>query len=208
MEIVCFPLGMMQTNCYLAYDENMEAYFFDCGGENLEKLFAYIEKNNLNLKYIVLTHGHGDHIEGLNKLANKFKNAKVYIGTEEKDFLYDSSLSLSNEIFGKNFSFDGEINLVKEGDKIGNFTVIDTPGHTIGSKCFYSKENNILISGDTLFKRSYGRFDLPTGSRELLFSSLKKLSKLPDETIVYSGHSEVTKIADEKLFLKYIGIID
>lgn len=208
MQIKLFHLGMMQTNCYLAYDENTKvAYFFDCGGLNLSEAYKFIEDNQLNLKYIILTHGHGDHIEGLNALAEKYPEAKVYIGTEEKDFLYNSELSLSDRIFGKYFKFKGELNLVSEDDYIGDFKVISTPGHTIGSKCFYYEKENILISGDTMFKRSYGRYDLPTGDMYALMNSLKKLSKLPEETIVYSAHSEPTTIGQERRFLSLAGMI-
>lgn len=208
MKIKCFPLGAMYTNCYLAYDENTkEAYFFDCGGKNIGKLNQFIEENNLNLKYIVLTHGHGDHIEGLNLLAETYPEAKVYIGKEEKEFLYNSNLSLMRNISGTDFVYNGELNVLSEGDMVGKFKTIDTPGHTVGSKCFYYEAENILISGDTMFRRSYGRYDLPTGDIDSLFHSLYKLSKLPENTVVYSGHSEPTTIGEEKVFLRNIGVI-
>ena len=159
------------------------------------------------MKYIVLTHGHGDHIEGLNDLAEKYPEAKVYVGEEEKDFLYNSELSLSDRIFGEFFKFKGELYTVREGDMIGDFKVIDTPGHTIGSKSFYDEKAKILISGDTLFRRSYGRYDLPTGDLNMLCNSLEKLSKLPEETVVYSGHTEETTIGEEKKFLERVGIL-
>lgn len=208
MKIKCFPLGNMYTNCYLAYnEENKDAYFFDCGGKNISKLNEYIKEKNLNLKYIILTHGHGDHIEGLNLLAKTYPEAKVYIGEEEREFLYNSDLSLSSRIFGEDFNFEGKAISVKEGDMVGEFLTIDTPGHTRGSKCFYYAAENILISGDTMFRRSYGRYDLPTGNVDDLYRSLEKLTKLPEETIVYSAHSDETTIAEEKIFLRNIGVL-
>lgn len=196
------------VNCYLLWNENKEAYIFDCGGEDLEQIFTTIENNGLTLKYIVLTHGHGDHIEGLNKLKKYYLEAKVYVGVEEKDFLIKDELNLMNFINGRKFIYSGDYTTVKEGDTVGDFVVIDTPGHTAGSKCFYNKENEILISGDTMFRRSYGRYDLPTGNGYVLFDSLRKLCKtLPTTTKVYSGHSEVTTIGEEIEFLKIEGII-
>lgn len=208
MKIKCFPLGAMYTNCYLAYDEETkEAYFFDCGGKNIGRLNEFIKENSLDLKYIVLTHGHGDHIEGLNLLSETYPEAKVYIGKEEKEFLYNSNLSLTRNISGEDFVYNGELTVLSEGDMVGKFKTMDTPGHTIGSKCFYYEAENILISGDTMFRRSYGRYDLPTGDIDDLFDSLYKLTKLPEKTVVYSGHSEPTTIGEEKVFLSSIGVI-
>jgi len=97
---------------------------------------------------------------------------------------------------------------LKEGDviKIGNSTlsVIETPGHTPGSVCFYDEKNKILISGDTLFRGSVGRTDLPGGDMNKLMNSLKKLMELPDETVVYSGHGPTTTIGEEKRTNPYI----
>ncbi len=143
----------------------------------------------------------------MNDLASHYPEAKVYIGEEDKDFLYNSELSLSAAIFGEIFKFKGELITVKEGDTIGDFKVIDTPGHTIGSKSFYDEKDKILMSGDTLFRRSYGRYDLPTGDLNMLCNSLQKLSKLPDETIVYNGHTDNTTIGEEKRFLERVGIL-
>lgn len=207
MNIKTFYLGSMMTNCYLTWNEKKEAYLFDCGGENIDRLITFIKTNGLTLKYIVLTHGHGDHIAGLNKIVEEYPEAEVYIGKEEAAFLTEGELNLMVYITGRNFVYDGTYNVVKEGDKIGEFVVIDTPGHTIGSKSFYCPEAKILISGDTMFRRSYGRYDLPTSSGDMLFKSLKKLCELPEDVRVYSGHSDETTIGEEKQFLSMQGLI-
>lgn len=208
MKVKRFYTGSFQTNNFLVWNDNKEAYFFDCEGENLNRVFDFIKEEELNLRYIVLTHGHGDHICGLKKLKEEYPEAVVYIGEEEREFFSNTQLNLSPYIIGRDFVYEGGFKTVKEGDKIGDFIVIDTPGHTIGSKCFYNKENKIMISGDTMFKRSFGRSDLPTGNGGQLFKSLAKLcARLPEDTVVYNGHMEPTTIGEEKKFLSSQGII-
>ncbi|MGL5903515.1 MAG: MBL fold metallo-hydrolase, partial [Cetobacterium sp.] len=140
-------------------------------------------------------------------VKNIFPEAKLYIGKEEEKFLTDASLNLSHAIQGFDFVYNGDFTALQEGDSIFNFEVIDTPGHTIGSKCFYNKESNIMISGDTLFRRSYGRYDLPTGNLSQLQKSLKKICEnYPEDTIVYSAHTEPTTLGEERRVLKSTGM--
>lgn len=207
MNIQTFYLGSLMTNSYLVWDENKKAYLFDCGGDSLEKVKDFIENKGLHLKYMILTHGHGDHIAGLNKIKELFPDVEVYIGEEDKDFLFKSELNLMPYITGGDFYYSGSYKTVKEGDHVGKFNVLDTPGHTIGSKCFYAPEDKILISGDTMFRRSFGRYDLPTSSGDMIYHSLNKLCTLPEDTKVYSGHSEPTTIGEEKAFLRMQGIV-
>ena len=195
------------TNCYITWNDDKIVYLFDCGGENIDKIMTFLKVNGLTLKYLILTHGHGDHIAGINRLVEEYPNVEVYIGKEDAACLTEPELNLMRYITGANFVFNGEVHTIKEGDMVGEFEVLDTPGHTIGSKSFYCSAATMLISGDTMFRRSYGRYDLPTSSGEMLFNSLAKLCKLPADTKVYSGHSDVTTIGEEKEFLSMQGII-
>lgn len=208
MNIQTFYLGSLMTNCYLVWNDKKEAYLFDCGGENIGRVETFIKTHGLTLKYMVLTHGHGDHIAGLNRVKELYLDVKVYIGKEEERFLIDQDLNLMKYINGTEFTYNSDYITVKEGDMVGEFKVLDTPGHTVGSKCYYNSDSKILISGDTLFKRSFGRYDLPTSDGETLFRSLKKLcTEVPEDTKVYSGHTEVTTIGEEKQFLTMQGLI-
>ena len=207
MNIKEFKLGMMPTNGFLLWKDK-EAVLFDCGGENLSELESFIDENNLTLKKVVFTHGHYDHIGGLLKLKEIYPNIEVYIGEEEKEFLTDGTLSLSNYLANIDFKYEGSYKTVKDGDTIDGFLVIDTPGHTRGGKCFFHRESGLVIVGDTMFKGSYGRYDLPTSDGKTLFASLKKLcDTLPGKTRVYNGHSGMTTIGEEKENLTANGII-
>ena len=202
MNIQTFYLGSLMTNCYLVWNDKKEAYLFDCGGENIGRVETFIKTHGLTLKYMVLTHGHGDHIAGLNRVKELYPDVKVYIGKEEERFLIDQDLNLMKYINGTEFNYNSDYITVKEGDMVGEFK------HTVGSKCYYNSDSKILISGDTLFKRSFGRYDLPTSDGETLFRSLKKLcTEVPEDTKVYSGHTEVTTIGEEKQFLTMQGLI-
>lgn len=203
MKIKAFPLGLYQTNSYLVWNSDNEATLFDCGDPKIQKIETFIKEHNLTLKNIILTHGHGDHIGGINEAIKVFPEAKLYIGKDEEEFLTNSNYSLSKGIHGFDFKYTGTYTLLKEGDSIFGFDVINTPGHTIGSICLYNKEARIMISGDTLFRRSYGRYDLPTGDLSQLKESLKKICEnYPEDTIVYSGHTDPTTLGEEKRVLK------
>lgn len=189
------------TNCYVVIDEKSKrAMVVDPGGES-EKIVNVLKYNNATLDYIVLTHGHGDHIGNINELKKEY-DAKVCIYYTEANFLKDKSLSLADYVGVENPNIDPEIYL-KENDIITigniNFKVIHTPGHTSGSICLYDSENKILISGDTLFRSAWGRTDLPTSSFEDIIKSIEeKLMILEDDVIVYPGHGKSTLIKDER----------
>ncbi len=207
MNIKEFKLGSMPTNSQLIWDEK-NVILFDCGGENLEGIKEFLEKRSLSLDKVIFTHGHIDHIGGLLKLKDFFPNVEVYIGEEEKEFFTNSDLSLANYLSKVGYRYEGEFKTVKEGDIINGFMVMDTPGHTRGGKSYYNRELGIVVVGDTMFKGSYGRHDLPTSNTEALYNSLTRLcNELPGDTKVYNGHTDFTLIKIEKANLTSRGII-
>lgn len=188
-------VGVLSTNCYIIYDESIkEAIVVDPGYED-DRIINFINSENLNIKYIYLTHCHFDHIEGAEWLKVKTKAPIIGLSNEKENFK-NTDINLSKMITEHGFSVTCD-KLLCENDEIEvgkyNFKVIHTPGHTSGSSCLYCE--NMLISGDTIFKETYGRIDLPTGDQNDIMKSIKsKLLLLPPDTIVYPGHGEKTTI--------------
>ena len=190
------------TNCYIVEDEeSKETMVIDPGGEP-EKIIDMLNTLGINeLKYIYLTHCHGDHFGGILELK-KQKGGKVLIHRDDAEGLYNQAISLTYYIGMDDINLEAD-SRVDEGDKIhlGNleFEVIHTPGHTKGGTCLYCKEQALLFSGDTLFRGTWGRTDLPTSSfPDIIASITNKLATLPDETIVYPGHGKSTRIKEEE----------
>ena len=188
------------TNCYIIQDEiSNETMVVDPGGE-VDKIVEMLDILGANLKYIYLTHCHGDHIGGVVELKNK-KGGKIIIHRIDSDGLVDDGISLTTYLgIYANFESDARLN---DNDllHLGNleFRVIHTPGHTRGGSCLYCEQEGFVITGDTLFRGTWGRTDLPTGSiEEIMDSIVNKLMVLPDETIVYPGHGKSTMIMEEK----------
>lgn len=200
MKIVNIPTGMLQANTYLVCDETSRLGFIvDLGGYSKE-LKNIIEKNDIQIQYIVLTHGHGDHIGGVQEHLKDFPDAKVVCSRAEEKMLLDPELNEAHHFGPEKVSFKPDI-LVDDGDtlSVGNMTMkfIMTPGHTEGGMCILI--DDVLFSGDTLFCRSIGRTDLAGGDFKTLMESIKnKLFLLPDETQVLPGHMGTTTIGFEK----------
>ena len=201
MRITNLPSGALQANTYLAVDEKTnEGFIVDPGGYN-KVLTKEVRDNDVNIKYIILTHGHSDHICGVNEHKAEFPDAKIVAYTDEEAMLENPNLNQSPG-FGVPYSTKADI-LVSDGDelKVGDVTLkfIHTPGHTEGGMCIYVKEAKALFSGDTLFRQSIGRTDFPGGSyKEIMDSIRKKLFLLPDDTNVFPGHMGMTSIGFEK----------
>jgi len=201
MRITNLPSGALQANTYLAVDEKTnEGFIVDPGGYN-KVLTKEVRDNDVNIKYIILTHGHSDHICGVNEHKAEFPDAKIVAYKDEEAMLENPNLNQSPG-FGVSYSTKADI-LVSDGDelKVGDVTLkfIHTPGHTEGGMCIYVKEAKALFSGDTLFRQSIGRTDFPGGSyKEIMDSIRKKLFLLPDDTNVFPGHMGTTSIGFEK----------
>ncbi len=189
------------TNCYIVQDENTkETMVIDPAGD-VDKIIEMLEILQAKLKYIYLTHCHGDHICGVQELKEKY-GGKIITQRFEAENLRDSNINLTMYIGNKGLVIETD-SRVDDNDllHLGNlqFKVIHTPGHTSGGSCLYCEEEKLLFSGDTLFRGTWGRTDVPTGDFESVISSItKKLMVLPDETIVYPGHGKSTMIREEK----------
>lgn len=217
MKVESFQLGPYQTNCYLI-NIAQRAYLIDPADEG-DFLVATIKRRGWSLKGIILTHSHWDHLLGLSSVAKAFSDAPIYIHKAESQFLgkegglklQQLALTLDPRQAHSDPTRWREIpeatNLLEGGEVIDgcNFLVIHTPGHTQGSISLYHKESLTLFSGDTLFRGSIGRTDLPNGDyKEILNSIREKLLPLDDSTIVYPGHGPATTIGAERQFNRWL----
>ncbi|MCR5602706.1 MAG: MBL fold metallo-hydrolase [Lachnospiraceae bacterium] len=200
LKIGRMTMGPAATNCYFVYDnDSRNAVVFDapCDGKGI---YTRLKDNGINVSGVLLTHGHFDHIMGANELRQA-ASIKIYACEDEQDVCENTHNNCTDQTerlytvkCNKYFKDGDEIDI--DGIKC---RLIETPGHTKGSCCYYFENEKILISGDTLFCGSIGRSDLPTGSESTLIRSIKeKLMCLPDDVKVYPGHGDETTIGYEK----------
>ena len=186
------------TNVYIVISKG-SAMVIDPGGEP-EKIINKLNELNVILKYIVITHCHSDHIGAITELQ-KAKGGKVLASNDDGRMINNPIRNLAPFVGTKLDKINVD-KFLNEGDKIllGNemFEIIETPGHTKGGICIYCSKQNVLFSGDTIFKGTYGRTDLPSSSYKDIKNSISKLMRLPNETKVYPGHGEPTTIEHEK----------
>ena len=199
-------MGSVGTNCYFVYDsENKKALVFDapCDGEGI---YRRLNDKCIEVAALLLTHGHFDHILGANELR-KAASIKIYACEDEQDVCEDTHNNCTDQI-GRLYTVKCN-RYIKDGEEIEiegiRCRLIETPGHTKGSCCYYFEDAGFLISGDTLFCGSIGRSDLPTGSEATLIRSIKeKLMCLPDDVKVYPGHGDETTIEYERRYNPFL----
>ncbi|MFA7257353.1 MAG: MBL fold metallo-hydrolase [Kiritimatiellales bacterium] len=213
MNIKTLSVGPFEVNCAIVWNDQKQTFVIDPGYDaaNIEKILS---ENNLTISAYLLTHGHADHLNALAELHRKHP-APVVIHTEDYKWAFGPQNQIlpyypvpekpaaeflhpevSNHWKILSEKFQGSEKNLKTG--LYRFQTLETPGHTRGGVCYYFEEEKVIFTGDTLFKGTCGRTDLPGGDGRVLAASLKKLAALPDDVTVYPGHNESTTIGYEK----------
>jgi len=200
--------GPLASNTYIVY-EGDEAFIVDAGAEP-DKVLKTISELGVKVRFIVLTHGHFDHVFYVSRLMDNL-SARAYIHRADITVMKRSSI-YGEQFYKEKFVEPTSIETVNDNDKLTlsnkEARIIHTPGHSPGSICIHIE--NLLFTGDTLFRGTIGRTDLPGGSEELMAQSLRKIAKLPQSTRVLPGHGHESTIGYELssnyLFRKMIGL--
>lgn len=211
MNIKTLVLGMVQTNCYIIHNSKSKEAIIVDPGSSATQIINYIKEEGLICKGILLTHGHFDHIMAADEVKEAL-SVNIYANEHEDELLQDPILNESAR-FIQGTSLKADI-LLKDGQEIElagfQIRVIHTPGHTIGGSCYLirsenEEEDQVLISGDTLFYEEIGRADLATGNYSQLLDSIRsKLLPLSDDVIVYPGHDKPSTIGHERIYNPYL----
>ena len=204
LKIVCAQLGPVVTNTYiLLEEETKEAVIID-PADNADELIQFLEDGGYSLDGVMLTHGHHDHIGALAGLREHYDpwKLRVYAAKPEQEVLMVKEYNMSPQ-FGEGYTTHA--NMMIDDRQVFEVTskhkcqCLYTPGHTLGSCCYYFAEEGWLFAGDTLFAGSVGRTDLPTGDGEALMRSLNDVvMSLPDPVVVFPGHGPSTTVGDER----------
>lgn len=189
MKMITLPLGALETNCYVVYDEASKACALVDPGAMPQVILDTLAKNDLTLQKILLTHAHFDHTGALRALHEKFPDVPIYVNAQDTDETLN--MSQGNLVYTDTFLDGDEISMPPL-----TFRVLATPGHTRGSSCLICGDT--IFSGDTLFEGCCGRTDLPGGDGAQMLASLKRLAELPGDYHVLPGHGEDTTLDRER----------
>ncbi len=205
MKIFKYSVGLMGTNAYIILDEETKKAALVDPGDEADKLLTAISSKGAELSYIILTHGHFDHILALPKIKEA-TGAEILVHEKDAPMLTDNSLSLLSRFSDRVIDFPSADVLLRDGDTVkignGNVKVIHTPGHTLGSICLSVSDD--LISGDTLFRESIGRYDFPGGDYDTIMLSLEKIRSLDIKGKIYPGHGMSTTLEHELTYNTYL----
>jgi len=222
--IDCVTVGDIQTNCWLYCPGDDDSGMGDCvvidPGDDAGVIISRLRELNLVPNYILLTHGHLDHVAALPDLMEACGRVfgtvpKIGINRQDVCYLGKDSLKVHRDSFsssGGNVAFvdalwkpmpDADL-FFEEGDSIGPFRVLQLPGHTPGSVGFYDEKAGVLFSGDTLFRGTWGRTDLPGGNEAQIYQSLKRLLSMKGDIAVCPGHGPATTIKEEAGLLRHL----
>lgn len=207
IKVECFPVGQLQANCYFVTDSEADiSLLIDTGAESSKLEKKINEFGAEKLKYILLTHGHFDHIGYTAELKRKYPSAKIVISENEESFLTRDELNLSLYFDDKIEHFKADI-LVNEGMILDFGTekikVLATPGHTVGGVCYIIGNN--IFTGDTIMSRTTGRMDFPTGNSHDMFESVKKIAAIKENLNVYCGHGGSSTLDYERKHNMFMG---
>lgn len=200
-------VGPVRTNCYLLSNKRTKEVIIVDPGSEANSIGAIIEKKQYKPVAILLTHGHFDHIMGVPQLQERY-HVPVYANEAEQEVLKRDDYNLSTDFIGQTFTMEAT-NYLKDGEIItlAGFEIeaISTPGHTKGGMCFYFKGENVIITGDTLFKETVGRTDLVTSDhRQIIHSVCTKLAEVSKDAMVLPGHGEATTMGYERMNNPYM----
>ena len=196
IKIHTLPLGSYQTNCYIVYEETANSCAVIDPGYSPERVLEFVGKLVLTVDAVLLTHGHFDHVGGVEAIV---KATGCALWMRESD--YTQRKNPQNDFFYPIHDCDfTEVRFCEEGEHIHagglTFTAMETPGHTWGSVCYVCE--NAIFSGDTLFAGSCGRTDLPGGDWQTIMLSLERLAELEGDFDIYPGHGEATTLETER----------
>ena len=208
MILNCVPVGEIEANCYILCDEETKIGAVIDPGEYTEAVKnAIVQSGMTELKYILCTHGHFDHITGVSKIKKDYPNAKICIGEKDSPYLENEKLALAS-FFKADFEPCLPDVTFSHGDSflIGNINVeiYSAPGHTPGGVLYVLKNEKCIFTGDTLFRGSVGSPRFRGGNANELLATLKGMKEFPDDYVIFTGHGESSTIGYEKITNEYL----